>query len=298
MAHRNESSADTTHHSEPGELNTHDRLRLYTQRWLPENTPHAIVIILHGLTEHSGRHMALAEALADQGYAVETLDLRGHGRSEGAWAYVDDFEDYLRDVDTLVAQARSRYPERSLFLFGHSMGGTIAALWTITRRPALAGLILSSPAVRLWQDSNLPLNLLMRVLNRVAPKMATIPLRAYEISHDPAVVRDYDRDPLVYRGGVRVRMGYALSQAARRLRERADEIEVPLLILQGTEDRLVHPEGAVILHQKARSRDKTLRLYEGLYHETLHEPQQQTVLADLLDWMESRAPTQGNGQRQ
>ena len=296
MAHRDESRADATYLSETDGLSTHDGLRLFMRRWYPADAPRAAVAVLHGLAEHSERHVALAEALASQGYAVVAPDLRGHGRSEGAWAYVGDFEDYLRDLDSLFVEVQSRYPECPYFLFGHSMGGTIAALWAITRRPALGGLILSSPAVRLWQDSNLTLNLLLAVLNRLVPKMATIPLRAYEISRDPEVVRDYDRDPLVYRGGVRVRMGYSLARAARLLRERANEIEAPLLILQGTEDRLVHPQGALLLHQKARSRDKTLRLYEGLYHETLHEPEQETVLADLLAWLEGHVSTQGNDQ--
>lgn len=296
MARRVEPSDDAVYLSETDRLATHDGLRLYVQHWRPTITPRAVVIVLHGLAEHGGRHAALAEALAAAGYAVVALDLRGHGRSEGAWAYVDDFEDYLRDVDALTEDTHSRYPECPLFLFGHSMGGTIAALWSITRCPPLQGLIFSSPAARLWQDSNLTLNLMMQLLNRIVPKMATIPLRAYEISRDPTVVRDYDRDPLVYRGGVRVRMGYALARAARRLRERADEIKVPLLILQGTADRLVHPEGAFLLYQKALSQDKALRLYEGLYHETLHEPEQETVLADLLAWLKSRTPAQGNGQ--
>lgn len=295
MAQRDEALDDASYLSETDGLDTYDGLRLFTRRWQPAGAPRAVVVILHGLAEHGGRHVPLAEALASRGYAVVAPDLRGHGRSEGAWAYVNDFEDYMRDLDALAQETRSRYPESPLFLFGHSMGGAIAALWVITRQPALRGLILSSPAVRLWQDAHLALNLMMKVLNRIAPKMATIPLRAYEISRDPTVVRDYDADPLVYRGGVRVRMGYALAQAARRLRESADEIETPLLILQGTEDHLVHPDGALLLNQKARSRDKTLRLYEGLYHETLHEPEQETVLADLLDWLESRAPVQGNG---
>jgi alpha-beta hydrolase superfamily lysophospholipase len=295
MAHQ-DNLAETARASEAGGLNTHDGLRLYTRRWRPEGAARAVVLILHGLAEHGERHAPLAEALAAQGYAVEALDLRGHGRSEGAWTYVDDFEDYVRDLDALIAEVRSHYPGLPLFIFGHSMGGTIAALWTITRHPALAGLILSSPAARLWQDDSLAVRLAMRVVSFVIPKAPTIPLRAYDISRDPEVVRDYDRDPLVYRGGVRARTGYELSRAARHIRERAQEIDAPLLVLQGTADRLVHPEGAAILHRSARSEDKTLKLYEGLYHETLHEPEQQTVLADLLAWLEAHTPAMSDAQ--
>jgi len=279
-------SSEVIHES--GTFGAHDGLRLYYQHWRPATTPLAVLVIVHGLAEHSGRHERFGCELAEAGYAVETFDLRGHGRSEGMWGYVSSFDDYVRDLETFLQNVSARQAHLPLVLMGHSMGGTIAALLAISRRFPLAALILSAPAVRLWQDTGWVVRAFAHLMSRFLPKMRTMPLAAQYISRDLTVVEAYVHDPLVYRAGLRVRTVYEFLRATQRVREGAAAIREPLLILQGTADRLVQPRGAAELYEKASSPDKTLRLYEGLYHELLNEPERERVLMDILAWLEGR----------
>lgn len=279
-------SSEVIHES--GTFGSYDGLRLYYQHWRTVAMPCAVLVIVHGLAEHSGRWERFARELAEAGYAVEAFDLRGHGRSEGMWGYVTSFDDYVKDLETFLHAVRARYAALPIILMGHSMGGTIAALFAITQAFPIAGLILSAPAVRLWQDTGWGMQIVFRLISRLLPRMRTLPLNAQDISRDLTVVQAYDQDPLVYRAGVRARTANELLQATRRVREGAGRLRVPLLILQGTQDRLVQPRGAAELYEGAAAQDKTLRLYEGFYHELLNEPERAQVLADILAWLEAR----------
>ncbi len=290
-------SSEVIHES--GTFGAYDGLRLYYQHWRPAAVPNAVLVIVHGLAEHSGRHERFGRELAEVGYAVEAFDLRGHGRSEGMWGYVASFDDYLRDSETFLQNVRARYAGLPLALMGHSMGGTIAALLAIEGRFPFEALILSAPAVRLWQDVGWAARAFSHMASRFLPKLRTLPLAAQYISRDLAVVQAYEQDPLVYRAGLRLRTVDELLRATQRVRVGAANIRVPLLILQGTGDRLVQPRGAIELYERASSADKTLRLYEGLYHELLNEPEREQVLADIMAWLEGhfapreRGPSDG-----
>lgn len=262
---------------------------IFEQWWLPERDPRAVVALVHGYAEHSGRYDHVAAFLTARGYAVEALDLRGHGQSSGRRAFVHSFSEYLSDVACFLRAVRGRHPGKPVFLLGHSMGGGIAALFVIARRPDIAGLILSGPALRVRATpAGLQLRAL-RVLAKVVPAYSRQPLPASAISRDPAVVEAYEHDPLVYRGGMRIGHGAASLRAMERIELDMEEIEVPLLVLHGTEDRLTSPEGSKELIERARSRDKTLKLYDGLYHEVFNEPEKETVLQDLADWLDAHS---------
>ena len=264
-------------------------LALYRQWWLPEATARAVVAIQHGLSEHSGRYAALAHVLNQHGYAVYAIDLRGHGRSAGARVWIRRFEQYLADLEVFVAGVRSAGRGKPLFLFGHSMGAIISARYCITRQPELQGLILSAPAVLVGGSVYPILRRVAAVASYIVPWLRTVRLGCRFASRDPAVVAAFENDPLSFHGRLPVRTAAEIFRAARLLRAEADKLRLPLLILHGTADVVADYRGSRMLYQSASSADKTLKLYQGLYHEVLSEPEKDFVLADMLAWLDARA---------
>lgn len=270
-----------------GTFQADDRSTLFRQAWLPESRPRATVLVVHGFAEHSGRHAGYAAQLAGQGYAVHAFDLRGHGRSEGARAYVDRFERYVGDFDCFVQIVREETPRGPVFVFGHSMGGSIAALWAVDRQPDTAGLVLSAPALHVAPEIFPVLRRLAALVGRWLPRLRLVRLGCRYLSRDPAVVEAFRADPFAFHGRFPARTGAEILRGGREVLRRAEALRTPLLILQGTADRVVDPGGAEVLAARAGSADKTLRQYEGLYHEVLSEPERDQVLADLLTWLDA-----------
>jgi acylglycerol lipase len=263
---------------------------LYYQGWLPEGDVRAVLLVVHGLAEHSGRYMNLVNYFVPLGYAVYGIDHIGHGRSEGRRLYVESFDDYTGPLGTYVDMVRCRQPGKPLFLVGHSMGGLIGALHLIDHQEALSGAVLSGPAVRAPGDTPKALVFIGRVLSALFPRLELIRLDAEGVSRDPAVVKTYLADPLVCRGKMTARLGTEMLDAMKRIDAEANRIILPLLILQGSADRLVDPTGAHLLYEKVASPDKKLIVYEGLYHEVFNEPERDRVLSDVEKWLEGHFP--------
>ena len=273
----------------PGTLIASDGLRLFTQRWTPEPAT-AGVLLVHGYGEHSGRYDHVAEALGREGVAVYAFDLRGHGRSEGSRAYVESFDRYLEDLDDALDAADRSLPEGPLFLYGHSMGGLIVLRYVLERDLDVDGLILSSPAIEINPDLAPLLRRVAQWLGRVAPKLPTVRSVEGAISRDPAVVEAAENDPLNYHGRVQARMGAEMLRAGETVQARVDEIIDPFLVVHGTADTITSPTWSQRLYDRAAADDKTLHLYDGLYHETHNEPEQDEVLADIRTWLRERIP--------
>ena len=271
-----------------GRFKTADDLNLFEQWWRPEEKPKATVIIVHGYAEHSTRYTHVAEHLVNNGYAIETFDLRGHGQSEGKRAFVRSFDEYLGDLEQFLERVRQRRKAKNTFLLGHSMGGAIVTLFAITRKPDIKGLILSGPALKISDDISPLLVRLSSIIGTFLPRLPTIKLDSSGISRDPEVVRRYDNDPLVYRGGIPARTGAEITGATKVIQAQMESISLPLLILHGADDRLADPEGSKSLYQRAQSKDKNLKLYEGFYHEVMNEPEKEMVLGDIVEWTDGR----------
>lgn len=263
-----------------------DGLRLYEQWWLPEGEPVAVVVLVHGITEHGGRHGRLAEDLNRRGYAVSAMDLRGHGCSEGDRAMIRTFDQYLDDVEVLLERVAVRWPGKPIFLLGHSMGGAIVALLGILRPPKVQGLILSAPAVLIGGEVFPVLRRLASLMSVVWPTLRLTQMGCRFISRDPAVVESFKNDPLVFHGRFPVRTGAEILRAAKRIQAGANQISLPLLVMHGTGDIVTDHRGSRLLVARAKSSDKTLRLYEGLYHELFSEPERDQLVSDLLDWLD------------
>lgn len=273
---------------EEGNFKANDGLNLFEQRWQPAKKTKSVIVIIHGYAEHSGRYAHVADYLVDHGYAVETFDLRSHGKSDGKNTFIRSFDDFLSDVDLFLKRVKERHPSKSLFLLGHSMGGLIASLFVVTRKPDVKGLMLSGASLKISDEISPLLVKLSSVIGAILPKLPTIRLDGTAVSRDPEVVKKYDSDPLNYRGGIPARSGAEFNRAMKQIQNQMGAITLPLLIMHGTGDRLADPAGSKQLYERAQSSDKTLKLYEGFYHEILNEPEKETVMGDIVEWVNER----------
>ncbi len=269
---------------------TPDGLTLYQQSWRG-GTPKAAVVLVHGYAEHSGRYQHVAERFTQAGYAMHAFDLRGHGRSEGEpRVYVRSIDEYTGDLERFVASVREREAGLPIFLLGHSMGGAISARFLLDGDRGLRGAILSAPAVRRAGIFGRPVEGFFLFIAGRWPWLHFPKLDNVKVSRDPEVVRRYDNDPLIYREGMPLGTAAAIVQSARYVDKQADRIELPILIAHGTDDGLVNYIASERFHDRVGSKDKTLKLYKGLYHEILNEPERDQVMQDMLDWLDARVP--------
>ena len=259
-------------------------LSIYWQAWLPDAEPSGVVVIAHGVSEHSDRYVHVAERLVREGYAIYAIEHRGHGRSEGPRALIDRVDNAVADLDSLVSLAAAEHPGTPVFLLGHSMGGALSVSYAMRHQQRLTGLILSAPVAAL-EAAPMVTRIMARILSALAPQRPLFAIDASLVSRDPDVVKAYAEDPLVYHGKLPVRTVAELTSTVDSFPDGAGAITVPTLIMYGTADRLCPPEGSVMLGERIGATDKTVKSYEGLYHEILNEPEQQQVLDEMCSWL-------------
>lgn len=268
-----------------GKFTGYKNLNLYYQCWLPGRGPKAILVVVHGLAEHSGRYTNLVKYFVPREYAIFGFDYRGHGKSEGLPGYVELFSDYVNDLHAFLNIVRSKYSDARIFVVGHSVGGTIATAYTVTHQDALSGLILSGAILKASPNFSPALIALARMLSVLLPKTGIATVDASAISRDKAVVDAYVGDPLVYRGKISARLGVELLKTIQSLPHQMPMVKLPTLIMHGTTDRLSPPAGSQMLYERIGSSDKTLKFYNGFYHEIFNEPGHEQVLADIETWL-------------
>jgi len=268
-----------------GKFKGYKGLSLYYQCWLPDKSPKAVLLVAHGLAEHSGRYKNLVDYFVPKGYAVYAFDYRGHGKSEGMRSYVDRFSDYLTDLKTFFDKVRKEHRDAKIFLVGHSMGGTLAIPYAIEHQKELAGVITSGASLVASTTVSPALIAIAGVISALLPKMGVTVLDASTISRDKAVVDAYVNDPLVFRGKIPARTGAELARMWKTLPEEMSKIKLPILIMQGTADQLANPASSKLLYERVGSKDKTLKLYGGFYHEIYNEPEHKQVMADVEAWL-------------
>jgi alpha-beta hydrolase superfamily lysophospholipase len=274
-----------TQHDE-GTLTSFDGLTIHHQSWLPDGDPKAVVLLLHGLGEHSGRYGHVAGRLTAAGYAVHALDHRGHGKSDGKRVFVKSYDEFMADLIQFRGHVQTRHPELPLVVLGHSMGGNLALGHVLDHQDGVAGLALSGPALAVG-DALSPVKIkAVKLIAKVAPGLRPEGLDETAISRDQAVVDAYRADPLVYTGKMSAGIGAALIDAMERFPARHPSLRLPLLIMHGTDDRLADISGSEALEAGAVNADVTAHYYDGLYHEIFNEPEQGRVLDDLVTWLD------------
>lgn len=257
------------------------------QHWLPGGDPVGVVVIAHGVSEHSDRYAHVAERLASAGYAVAALDHRGHGDSDGKRAVIDRMANAVADVGTTIVLARELAPGKKLTLLGHSMGGCISLEYALSYPETIDGLILSAPAIDLEAASAFE-RAAARVVSALAPSLGVFQVDATLVSRDPEVVHAYVEDPRVFHGKLPGRTVAEMAGVIDTLPDRLPTLELPLLVVLGTADKLVPPAAGRMAHERASSTDKQIIEYEGLYHEVLNEPEQAKVMNDVVAWLDAR----------
>jgi alpha-beta hydrolase superfamily lysophospholipase len=271
-----------------GTFTSSDGTRIFHRSWQPPDPPRAAVVIVPGFNSHSGYYRWAGQQLAAQHAAVYAVDLRGRGQSDGERFYVGGFDDYLRDVDAMVGVAASQHPGVPLFVLGHSAGGVLACLYVLGHQSRLAGLICESFAFQTpAPDFALAA---LKGLSHVFPHAHVLHLKNEDFSRDASVVEAMNADPLIAHETQPTQTVAELVRADERLRAAFPDITLPVLILHGTADRAAKASGSQAFFDAAGSRDKTLKLYDGVYHDPLNDEGRERVMADITAWIDARAP--------
>jgi len=263
-------------------------VRIVYDVWTPDVTPRAVVILSHGFGEHARRYDHVAARFGRDGLLTYALDHRGHGRSGGKRVLVKDISEFTGDFDTLVGIATHEHPGVPRIVLGHSMGGGIVFAYGVEHPDNYDLMVLSGPAVAAQTAVSPLLAWLAKTIGAIAPGLPLQQLDAGAVSRDPAVVDAYNTDPLVYHGKVPAGLARVLLLVGETMPQRAPSLTAPLLVVHGSDDRLIPVEGSRQLVAAVGSPDVELKVYPGLYHEVFNEPEQDQVLDDVVAWINAR----------
>jgi alpha-beta hydrolase superfamily lysophospholipase len=262
-------------------------LNIFYKGWLPDGDVKAILFLVHGTGEYCERYMNVVNYFVPLGYAVHGLDHIGRGKSDGEREMLVRFEDFIAPLVTYRKMVEDWHPEKPVFIYGHSLGGLITSFHLLEHQADFKGAIISAPPVKVPANISPIIVAIGNLLSTIAPRIGVIDLDTTNLSHDQAVVDAYNADPLVFHGKVIARLAVEMQRAMTRVTAEAGMISLPLFTLQGSGDKLVDPDGASMLYEKVSSKDKTLKIYEGLYHEVHNELKREEMFKDLEDWLEA-----------
>jgi acylglycerol lipase len=265
---------------------------IFTQSWTPLSTNvRGLVVVLHGLNEHSGRYNDFAKKLNANGFKVYGMDWIGHGGTDGLHAYVRSLDDAVDDMKSFIGKVLAENPGLPCFCFGHSTGGAIVLKAVLDPKiePRISGVVLTSPAVGV-QPCHPIFTVLAPIFAFLLPKYqcSAANKNGAVVSRDPeAVVAKYS-DPLVYTGSIRIRTGYEILQIASYLQKNLSKLTVPFLVLHGTADTVTDPNASQKLYDEASSTDKTIKLLDGFLHDLLFEPEREEIMNGIIEWLNNR----------
>ncbi|NLT95230.1 MAG: alpha/beta hydrolase [Clostridia bacterium] len=266
-------------------LTTRDGLRLFAQVWEPGGSPRAVVSLIHGLGEYSGRYEYLAEKFNERGMVLLAFDLRGSGKSEGPRGHTPSYELLMDDISRLLKEASQRYPGQARFLYGHSLGGNLVLNYSLRKKPPLKGMIVTSPWLKLAFEPPMVKIVLGEIMDKFWPSFSQANgISAHSLSHDGEVVRKYIEDPLVH-NRITVRLFFEAYRAGLWALEHGGELHLPLLLMHGTDDGVTSPQASEEFFDKAGS-CCTLKLWQGQYHELHNELIKDEVIRFCLNWIE------------
>lgn len=261
-------------------------LKIHTRKWQPEGAPRAVVVISHGFNSHSGQYIGVGEQFAAAGLVTYALDHRGRGQSEGERFYVDKFTDFTGDLATFISAAKAENPGLPVFLLGHSAGGVIACGYTLEHQDQIDGLICESFAFKLPVPG-----LVLAALKGVAylaPHLHVFALNNKDFSRDQAVVDSMNADPLIKGESQPAETAAEMIRADQMLEKCFPMITLPVFIIHGSEDKATMPAGSQFFYDTAGSTDKTLKIYEGHYHDLLNDVDKEIVMGDIQKWIDDR----------
>lgn len=274
-------------HSE-GSFDSENGEQIYYQSWSPLDEPRAVLLLVHGLAEHSSRYEEFVEFFAAARFAVYALDQPGHGRSGGMRGHIGKFVEFTNATNQCLGIVKDAHSGIPRILVGHSMGGLIAASLLIAKQSEFVAAVLSAPAIRAPQQPSRIAILINRIIATLFPRFGVLRLDSSAVSRDPEEVRKYDSDPLVFRGKVTARLAAELFSEMHTVLETAATIRLPTLILHGGSDSLTDVDGSKMLHDRISSDDKKIVIYDGLFHEIFNEPERVAVMTDMKNWLDDQ----------
>ncbi len=265
-----------------------DGLAMQAVEWLPEKKPKAVVALIHGLGEHALRYQYVAQKFTDAGFILSGFDLRGHGRSEGSRGHAPSYDALMTDIHQSLDEATSRHPGLPVFLYGHSLGGNLVLYFSITHQAQIKGAIVTSPGLGTAKPVSGATLFLGKVMYKLAPTFKiNNGLDRTGLARDPEVEKKYSADPLVH-PFISSRLGLDFLANGRFIQANPGKLHWPVLLLQGSADRLVSPE---LTRQFAADAPKALVTYkewEGYYHELHNEPEKDQVIQVMLEWLSAK----------
>ena len=270
-----------------GEFKGAKNFKIFYQAWVPEKSK-AVIQIVHGFAEHSGRYMNVVNHLTPLGYIIYANDHRGHGKSDGKRNYVDHFDQYIEDEKIFYDLIKKKHLNLPVFMLGHSMGSMIALFFTKKYEALLKGLILSGTGTGAGESTSKTLKVIVKVLAKIMPKKYINPgLKADKLSHDSEVVQAYENDPLVNADKISLRLGWQLMNNFNKFDLITSNLKLPLLVQCGAEDSLIKGSEEV-LRNAFNMEDISIIIYDGLYHEVYNEIKEESekVLNDLSNWLD------------
>ena len=266
-----------------------DGITIAAQSWEPDQSIKAVVCLVHGLGEHIRRYNHVATAFTNAGYAVLGADLRGHGMSEGPRGHTPNYDQYLSDIDLEIDHAKEIFPGKPIFIYGHSLGGNLVLYYCLKRTPKLAGALVTSPGLKPGEEVPGWKTALAKILYSVAPTFTMDNgLDLMNLSHDTKVIDAYRSDPLVH-SKISARFGMDFLNAGQWIRENAQKLDIPILLMQGTADHLVSPEATREFAKKVKC-EITYKEWPDLYHELHNEFEKATVIQTMIDWLDQHTP--------
>ncbi|UAY50887.1 alpha/beta hydrolase [Ferruginibacter albus] len=261
-------------------------MNIFYRNWKPADTPKALVIIAHGFNSHSGYYQWTAEQLTDQDFEVYAIDFPGRGNSDGERYYIADYNEFVEDLDKLINIAQAAHPGLKIFLLGHSAGGVLSSVYSLKYQQKLSGFICESFAFQVPAPDFAIAAL--KGLSHVFPHAHVVKLKNEDFSRNKEVVDFMNNDPLIAHEVQPTKTMQQLAIADEKLKEEMPTIKLPLLILHGTLDKATKPSGSQYFYDNASSTDKTLKFYEGHYHDLLSDLDKEVVMGDILSWLNSR----------
>jgi len=263
---------------------TRDNVRLYAKSWETEFPPKGIINLVHGLGEHINRYYLWAEAFVNEGYAVLGFDHRGHGRSEGKRGDIPSFDSFFDDLDLLLQQSEAIFPETPTILYGQSLGGNIVINYALRGRKKPQCVIATSPWLRLaLEPPQIRLKIGKFMKNILPGLVQRNNIDSKDLSHKPEISGEYEKDPMVH-DKISLRLFFGANDSGLWAIENADKLNIPLLLMHGSSDKLTSHLASNEFAGKAKQ-FTTLKIWEGLYHELHNETEKDKVFQFLINWI-------------
>lgn len=267
-----------------------DGIKLSGYIWEPKETSKAVIILVHGFGEYSERYDYWAKQFNEKGFVVHAIDYRGHGKSDGRRGHINQFDDFINDIDVLVKESKKLYPDLPQFIYGHSLGGNIVTNYILKRDNNFKGAVISSPWYKLSFDPSALMLFFTRIMNKAYPRFTqNAKLDVKALTHDKEIVEAYIADPLVHEK-ISAKMFYEIYNAGHRVLENTDKISLPVLVQHGNDDKITSYKASKEFAEKANkiNKDVAYKEWDGMYHELHNEIGKDKVFEFVAQWLDKK----------